>query len=72
MHEVDLIEDLAIAYGYNKLEAKVPNLVTAVRQQPINALTDTVRHEMAFAGFNECLNFALVYQSLLVMNSLLS
>ncbi len=59
MHECDMVEDLAIAYGYNNLKAEFPEMATQIRAQPVNTLTDLLRVEFAAAGFNECLNFAL-------------
>lgn len=60
MHECDLIEDLAISYGYNNLETQVPKTIAVSAEQPINHLSDLVRIEMASAGFTECLNWALL------------
>lgn len=60
MHECDLIEDLAIAYGYNNLETHVPQTAAVSAEQPVNHLSDLVRQEMAMAGFTECLNWALL------------
>lgn len=59
MHECDLIEDLAIAYGYGNLKHELPTMCTEIREQPVNKLTDSLRVEFAATGFNECLNFAL-------------
>merc|ERR1719502_2411918 len=59
MHECDLVEDLAIAYGYNNLTHKNPEMYTYIAEQPLNKLTDAIRMECAMAGFNECLNFGL-------------
>ena len=60
MHEVDIIEDLAIAYGYDNLTHVNPEMATKIRDQPVGRLTDFVRHECAGAGFNEAYNFALL------------
>lgn len=60
MHECDLVEDLAIAYGYNKLHLEVPNTFAGAAGQPINHLSDLLRQELAMIGFTECLNWALV------------
>merc|ERR1719263_1476958 len=60
MHECDLVEDLAIAYGYNNLTHKNPEMYTHIAEQPLNKLTDAIRMECAMAGFNECLNFGLL------------
>jgi phenylalanyl-tRNA synthetase beta chain len=60
LHECDLVEDVAIAYGYNNIERKIPNTPCPGAQQPINKLTDALRHEMAAAGYDETLTLALV------------
>eukprot|EP00931_Biecheleriopsis_adriatica_P023818 TRINITY_DN1496_c0_g1_i2.p1 TRINITY_DN1496_c0_g1~~TRINITY_DN1496_c0_g1_i2.p1 ORF type:complete len:630 (-),score=158.80 TRINITY_DN1496_c0_g1_i2:68-1957(-) len=60
MHECDLVEDLAIAYGYNKLETSVPQTVCTSGEQPVNHLSDLMRQECAFAGFTECMNWSLL------------
>eukprot|EP00928_Gymnodinium_smaydae_P078657 TRINITY_DN62763_c0_g1_i1.p2 TRINITY_DN62763_c0_g1~~TRINITY_DN62763_c0_g1_i1.p2 ORF type:complete len:631 (+),score=187.25 TRINITY_DN62763_c0_g1_i1:105-1997(+) len=60
MHECDLVEDLAIAYGYNNLKAEVPNTFFGASLQPVNHLSDLLRVELAMAGYIECLNWALV------------
>lgn len=60
MHECDLVEDLAIAYGYNNFGLELPGPGAPPREQPINHLTDLLRQELAMAGFTECLNWALV------------
>jgi phenylalanyl-tRNA synthetase beta chain len=60
MHECDLVEDLAIAYGYNNLHLEVPKTFSGASEQPVNHLSDMLRTELAMAGFTECLNWALV------------
>merc|ERR1712137_800476 len=55
MHECDIAEDLAIAYGYNNLKICVPQMMTEIREQPVSRITDLLRNEVALAGFNECL-----------------
>uniref|UniRef100_A0A7S1CP76 phenylalanine--tRNA ligase n=1 Tax=Bicosoecida sp. CB-2014 TaxID=1486930 RepID=A0A7S1CP76_9STRA len=59
LHECDVVEDVAIAYGYNNLPNTVPKTVTVGTQQPMNHLTDLLRHECAFAGYTEVLTHAL-------------
>jgi len=58
-HEVDVIEDVAIAYGYNNLNVVPPKTVCNGAQQPLNMLTDLLRYELAYAGYTEILTFAL-------------
>mmetsp|Transcript_58316 Transcript_58316/g.94342 ORF Transcript_58316/g.94342 Transcript_58316/m.94342 type:complete len:629 (+) Transcript_58316:88-1974(+) len=60
MHECDLIEDLAIAYGYNNLEAQIATTAATSLGQPINHLSDMIRQELAMAGHTECMNWALL------------
>jgi phenylalanyl-tRNA synthetase beta chain len=60
MHECDLVEDVAIAYGYNNLKLEVPKTFYGASEQPVNHLSDFLRVELAMAGFTECLNWALV------------
>lgn len=60
MHECDLVEDIAIAYGYNNLHLEVPMTFAGAAEQPVNRLSDMVRVEMAQAGFVEALNWALI------------
>ena len=59
MHACDVMEDVAVAYSFNK----IPRCPAPVRctgsQQPISRLTDLMRLELAMAGFTEALTFAL-------------
>lgn len=59
LHECDVVEDVAIAFGYNNLTNTVPKTVTVGHQQPMNHLTDLMRAECAFAGYTEVLTHAL-------------
>lgn len=60
LHACDLYEDVAIAYGYNNIPKTLPKTTTIGSQLPINYLTDKIRNEIAYCGFNEVLTFALV------------
>lgn len=60
LHECDLVEDVCIAYGYNKIARTIPKTPCPGAQQPINKLTDALRHELAAAGYDETLTLALV------------
>lgn len=59
LHPIDIVEDVAIAYGYNNLIKTVPNTQTVGEQLPINKITDLLRIECAMAGFTEALSFSL-------------
>jgi phenylalanyl-tRNA synthetase beta chain len=59
LHACDIMEDVAIAYGYNNLALTVPRTPTVARQQPLNKFSDLLRSEVAFAGFSEAFTFSL-------------
>ncbi|KAI9139095.1 beta subunit of phenylalanyl-tRNA synthetase [Paraphysoderma sedebokerense] len=59
LHECDIMEDVAIAYGYNKIPRTVPKTNTIGAPLPINKLSDLLRREMALAGFSEVLPLIL-------------
>lgn len=60
LHPCDVAEDVAIAYGYDRLEEKLPTTFTMGKAQPLNRLTDMIRNEIALCGFTEALTFSLV------------
>ncbi|OAV88196.1 hypothetical protein PTTG_09257 [Puccinia triticina 1-1 BBBD Race 1] len=51
LHECDLVEDVAIAYGFNNLTKTFPSTNTVAKPYPINKISDLVRKECAFAGW---------------------
>ena len=59
LHPVDIIEDVAIAYGYNNITLCVPKTLTVGAPLPINQLTDLLRAEVARAGYVEMLTHGL-------------
>lgn len=59
LHPVDVIEDVAIAYGYNNLNHTIPNTLTFGCALPINHFTDLLRQEIAQGGFMEMLTHGL-------------
>lgn len=59
LHTCDVIEDVAIAYGYNNIAPTLPSVVTIASQLPINKISDQLRAEFARCGFTEALTFAL-------------
>mmetsp|Transcript_4397 Transcript_4397/g.12384 ORF Transcript_4397/g.12384 Transcript_4397/m.12384 type:complete len:625 (+) Transcript_4397:43-1917(+) len=59
LHACDVMEDVAIAYSINKIPRVVPFVKSHGGQQPLNALQELMRHELAAAGYTETLCFAL-------------
>ncbi len=68
LHECDILEDIAICYGYPKITPTLPPSSTIGSQLRINKFTDYLRAEMAQAQFNEALNFALCSKADLTTN----
>lgn len=59
LHACDIMEDVAIAYGYNNLNIVTPNTLTVGRRQPLNKFTDQLRQEMSQYGFWEIVTLSL-------------
>ncbi len=59
MHEVDLIEEVAIGYGYFNLEPSLPSTVTIAVENLVQNLSNKVRMIMVGFGFTEVVNFTL-------------
>ena len=60
LHECDLMEDAAIAYGFNKLPDTFPRTSTVAQPLAISKLSDIVRAEWAMDGWVEALPLILV------------
>lgn len=59
MDECDLMEDVAVAYGFDNLPRRFPKTNTVGAPLPINKLSDLVRRECAYAGWIEVLPLIL-------------
>ncbi len=59
MHEVDLVEEVAIGYGYFRLKPTKPSTVATGEQQRASKLANLARLAMIGLGFTETLNFIL-------------
>ena len=59
LHECDLMEDAAVAYGFDNLPRRFPSTNTVANPLPINKLSDIVRKEIAYAGWVEGLSLIL-------------
>ncbi|XP_057951548.1 phenylalanine--tRNA ligase beta subunit, cytoplasmic-like [Malania oleifera] len=56
LHPCDVMEDVAIAYGYNSIPKRKP---ASLRPLPLNQLSDLIRFEIAMNGFTEVLTWIL-------------
>ncbi|CDH55733.1 phenylalanyl-trna beta subunit [Lichtheimia corymbifera JMRC:FSU:9682] len=53
LHAADIMEDVAISYGYDNLPRKMPGVNTVASALPTNKLSDHVRRELAMSAFTE-------------------
>lgn len=59
LHAVDVIEDIAIAYGFNNIQLEIPKTLCFGAPLPINQFSDLIRSEIAQAGYMEMLTHGL-------------
>lgn len=60
LHQADIMEDVAVAYGFNKLPRSFPGKSGTIAQPlAINKLSDIVRLETAMAGWSEVMPLIL-------------
>jgi phenylalanyl-tRNA synthetase beta chain len=59
LHPIDIVEDLAIAYGYENFPSKAPNINTVASDEKINSFCSELRPLMIGMGFQEIVSFVL-------------
>jgi len=59
LHEVDLIEDVAVGYGFDKFETDFPKALTFGKALDHHRLLDSLRNIMIGLGFNEITTFTI-------------
>jgi phenylalanyl-tRNA synthetase beta chain len=59
MHMVDLVEDVAVAYGYNNIEPLWRELPTTGSERPEQRFIDVARELMVGLGFQEVLTYTM-------------
>ncbi|KAF7682789.1 putative phenylalanine--tRNA ligase beta subunit [Astathelohania contejeani] len=60
INKCDLIEDIAISFGYNNFIRSQPNIYTCGREDDLNCFSDKVRTGCAMAGYSEIVSLTLV------------
>ncbi|MFB0566991.1 MAG: phenylalanine--tRNA ligase subunit beta [Candidatus Bathyarchaeia archaeon] len=60
LHEVDLVEEVAIGYGYYRLKPTIPKTLTIGEQHPAQRTANVVRQIITGLGFTEVMNFTLI------------
>jgi phenylalanyl-tRNA synthetase beta chain len=59
MHQRDVVEDVIISYGFNRIKPVFPKMVTTGGVSEIERFSDTVADVMAGIGFQETLSYIL-------------
>ncbi len=59
LHPVDVIEDIAIGYGFDNIQPEMPQTMTMGRVNPITRLKNKVRDLMVGLGYNEVMNYIM-------------
>jgi phenylalanyl-tRNA synthetase beta chain len=64
LHEVDLVEEVAIGYGYYRLKPTLPETVTIGEQHLVYKTANLARQILMGLGFTEVMNFTLINEFL--------
>ncbi|TFH06999.1 MAG: phenylalanine--tRNA ligase subunit beta [Candidatus Thorarchaeota archaeon] len=59
LHPVDIIEDIAIGYGFDNIEPSIPMTMTMGKVSPVTRLKNKVRDLMVGLGYNEVMNYIM-------------
>jgi len=65
MHDWDIFEDVAIAYGYDKLESEPPRTFTVGKPHPVQVNAMLVREAFTGLGYLEVMPFTLTNEDVL-------
>ena len=59
LHEVDVIENIAIGYGFRKIGSELPHIATVAYESKAKVFENKVREIMIGMGFNEVMSLML-------------
>lgn len=59
LHDIDIVEDVAIGYGFNRIEPTLPSIMTVGRELPMTTFRRTIRDLMVGLGYQEIWNLVL-------------
>jgi len=65
LHEIDIAEEVAIAYGYNKMMPEMPQLFTIGKEHPIETFSSILRDIMIGNGYQEVRNYVFTNKTIL-------
>ena len=60
MHQVDLVEDVAIAYGYENFVPELPEFITVGKELDSTKYKERLRSILISLGFNEVMTYTLI------------
>ena len=64
LHNCDLIEDIAIAYGFDKIKPELPVTSTSGRSHPISRSKDAINEIMTGLGYMQVMPFTLTNEKM--------
>ena len=59
IHPMDLVEDVAIAYGYDKFVPEIPEIATEAGENPLEVFSRGLRNFLVGFGFQEVVTFMM-------------
>lgn len=65
LHEIDVIEDIAIAYGYDNFKSKIPSLATIGSENSFEKLKTKIAEVLIGHGFIETSSYTLTSKEIL-------
>jgi phenylalanyl-tRNA synthetase beta chain len=65
LHQVDVIEDIAIGYGFDNIEPAMPQTMTTGKINPVTRIKNKVRDLMIGVGYSEVMNYIMTSPELL-------
>jgi len=65
LHDIDIIEDIAIGYGYNNFETLEPESYTIGEEEPIEEFSNTIRELMIGQNYQEIMTPVLTDKEML-------
>jgi phenylalanyl-tRNA synthetase beta chain len=63
LHEIDLVEEVAVGYGVFRMDPTKPASATTGKPHKVSVVTSSVRQIMVGLGFTEALNFVLTNEA---------
>jgi phenylalanyl-tRNA synthetase beta chain len=59
LHPFDLVEEIAIAYGYNNFDPTIPKVATVAKSRKMEDFANQVRMILVGLGFQDCFTFVM-------------